>query len=178
MLPRGLPVGIVIVQHMPRGFTGPFAQRLNGLCQITVKEATEGDLVEPGIALIAPAGQQTTVARRSATKGIIHLSPEPNNTPHIPSVDVMMLSVSESFSALAMGIIMTGMGSDGCAGMAAIARKSGITVGQDEATCAVYGMPKSCAESGSLQRVVPLREIPEQILQAVHYQKAHAASTS
>ena len=169
MLPSDLPVGLVVVQHMPRGFTGPFAQRLDKLCQIRVREAAEGDAVEPGLVLIAPAGHQLTVLRNSNRKGIVHLSSEPNNTPHIPSVDVMMLSLSESFGALTMGVIMTGMGSDGCAGMTAIAKKSGITIGQDEATCTVYGMPKSCADAGTLQRLVPLREIPAQILQAVRY---------
>ena len=171
MLPADLPVGVVIVQHMPRGFTGPFANRLNGLCQVSVREAKHGDLVEPGIVLIAPAGQQLTVSKRTPLQGIVYLGSQPDNTPHIPSVDVMMSSVADSFGSLSMGIIMTGMGSDGCDGMKAIASKSGITVGQDEATCTVYGMPKSCADAGSLQRVVPLREIPAQILQALRYRK-------
>jgi two-component system chemotaxis response regulator CheB len=171
MLPKALPVGILVVQHMPKGFTRPFAHRLDGLCEVSVREASQGDRIEPGVVLIAPAGQQLTVSKRNAIEGVIHLSSEPANTPHIPSVDVMMHSVAESYGALAMGIIMTGMGTDGTAGMAAIAAKSGITVGQNEATCTVYGMPKSCAEAGLLQQVVPLRDIPSQILQAVHYRK-------
>jgi two-component system chemotaxis response regulator CheB len=172
MLPADLPVGVVIVQHMPRGFTGPFANRLNNLCQISVREAKKGDLIERGVVLIAPAGQHLTVARRSCSQGIVQLASQPDNTLHMPSVDVMMMSVAESFGSQAMGIIMTGMGSDGCNGMKAIAGKSGVTVGQDEASCTVYGMPKSCAETGSLQTVVPLREIPNQILRAVHYRKS------
>lgn len=171
MLPADLPVGVVIVQHMPPGFTGPFANRLNSLCKISVREAKRGDLVERGIVLIAPAGQQLSVARRSGSQGVVQLASQPDNTPHMPSVDVMMTSVAESFGSQAMGIIMTGMGTDGCRGMKAIADKSGLTVGQDEASCTVYGMPKSCAESGSLQAVVSLHDIPAQILQAVRYRK-------
>ncbi len=171
MLPADLPAGVVIVQHMPPGFTGPFANRLNGLCKISVREAKKGDLVERGVVLIAPAGQHLTVARRSSSQGLVQLSSQPDSTLHIPSVDVMMTSVAESFGSQAMGIIMTGMGSDGCDGMKAIASKSGVTVGQDEASCTVYGMPKSCAESGSLQTVVSLQEIPNQILRAVRYRK-------
>ena len=171
MLPADLPVGVVIVQHMPPGFTGPFANRLNGLCKISVREAKNDDIVERGVVLIAPAGQQLTVKRRSSSQGVVQLASQPDNTLHMPSVDVMMMSVAETFGSHAMGIILTGMGSDGCLGMKAIASKSGLTVGQDEASCTVYGMPKSCAESGSLQAVVPLQDIPAQILRAVRYRK-------
>lgn len=110
-----------------------------------------------------------TVARRSPTLVDIHLSTSPEGTLHTPSVDVMMLSVAQSYGAHAMGVIMTGMGADGVRGMQAIAQQGGLTIGQDEASCAVYGMPRSCAESGVLQRVVPLLCIPEQILFATRY---------
>jgi len=99
------------------------------------------------------------------------ISSTPSDVIHIPSVDIMMLSVAEVFRSLAMGIIMTGMGADGALGMQAIHREGGLTVGQDEATCAVYGMPRACAEMGILQRVVPLNEIPKQILSALGYRK-------
>jgi len=164
-------VAVLIVQHMPPGFTGPFARRLDNLCQVTVKEAGHNDEIQPGIVYIAPAGQHMTVARGGSSKGAIRLSQAPENTLHRPSVDVMMLSVAEAFRSLAMGIILTGMGADGVHGMRAIAQAGGLTVGQDEASCTVYGMPRSCAEAGVLQRVVPLAQIPEQILLATRYRK-------
>jgi two-component system, chemotaxis family, protein-glutamate methylesterase/glutaminase len=169
MLPADLPVGILIVQHMPKGFTGPFARRLDNLCKVSVREAAHDETIVPGVVYIAPAGQHLTVRRRTPSKVTIHLSNTPEGTLHTPSVDVMMLSVAEVFQALSMGVIMTGMGADGLQGMRAIAKAGGLTVGQDEASCTVYGMPRSCAETGILQRVVPLTQIPEQIVHATQY---------
>ena len=169
LLPRDLSVPILIVQHMPPGFTAPFAQRLNGLCAVTVREASQGEPVLPGVVYIAPAGMHMTVERSSDSLGLICLDPRPQNYPHMPSVDVLMGSAAKNFGNSTMGIIMTGMGSDGVQGMRAIHRQGGLTVGQDEATCIVYGMPRACAELGILQRVVPLSQIPAQILQATNY---------
>ena len=171
MLPADLPVGVLIVQHMPPGFTGPFARRLDNLCKISIREATAEETIEPGVVYIAPAGLHMTVARKTTSKVAIRLSPQPDNSLHRPSVDVMMLSVAEVFRSLCMGIIMTGMGADGVLGMKAIAGAGGFTLGQDEPSCTVYGMPRSCAEAGVLQRVVSLAQIPEQILQATRYRK-------
>jgi len=171
MLPADLPVGILIVQHMPPGFTGPFARRLDRLCKITVREAEHGDRITPGTVLIAPAGQHATVTRPSPSELSIRLSSSPLGALHIPSVDVTMLSVAETCRALSMGIIMTGMGSDGLQGMKAIAHQGGLTLGQDQSSSVVYGMPRSCAEAGILQRVVPLAAIPEQIMLATGYRQ-------
>ncbi len=171
MLPADLSVGVLIVQHMPPGFTGPFARRLDNLCKVTVREAQTEEIIEPGVVYIAPAGQHMTVARKTTSKVAIRLSHLPDNTLHRPSVDVMMLSVAEVFRSLCMGIIMTGMGADGLQGMKAIAGAGGFTLGQDEPSCTVYGMPRSCAEGGVLQRVVPLDHIPEQIVLATRYPK-------
>lgn len=168
-LPADLPIAVLAVQHMPPGFTAPFAKRLDGLSKVRIREARQGEAVEPGTVLIAPAGQQTTVYTNGGSKVSICLSDTPHDTPHKPSVDVTMASVAEVFGRHSMGIILTGMGSDGLQGMSAIRAAGGITIGQDEATCAVYGMPRCCAESGVLQRVVPLSEVPRQILQALHY---------
>jgi two-component system chemotaxis response regulator CheB len=165
-LPAELAAGIVIVQHMPIGFTGPFAERLHGLSRITIREATQGSPIEPGVALVAPAGWQTTVVGRAGNRLTIHLAKTPSDTPHIPSVDVMMCSVAEACGPRAMGIIMTGMGSDGLHGMEAIFDGGGLTVGQDEASCAVYGMPRACAEAGVTKLVVPLQRIPNEIVWA------------
>ncbi|MFZ0286626.1 MAG: chemotaxis response regulator protein-glutamate methylesterase [Terriglobales bacterium] len=173
LLPRDLAVGVLVVQHMPVGFTGPFANRLNQLCQVEVKEATHDQIIEAGVVYIAPAGRHLTVMRRSSAKVVVRLSASPEDTLHRPSVDVMMLSVAEVFGPLAMGVIMTGMGADGVQGMKAIGKAGGLTVGQDEASCTVYGMPRSCAEAGVLQRVVSLTQIPGEILQATHYHEHH-----
>lgn len=168
LLPPDLPAGIVIVQHMPPGFTGPFAARLNGLCRINVKEAEPDDLVESGSVLIAPAGWHATLYRRTHSRHAIRLSKAPSGTLHMPSVDVLMLSAAEVLRSLAMGVILTGMGNDGEAGIKAIHDAGGRTIGQDEATCIVYGMPRACALAGTLSKVSPLLKIPEEIVAAVH----------
>lgn len=175
MFPQNLPVPIVIVQHMPVGFTGPFAHRLDNLCKLTVREAGHEEVLQPGSAYIAPAGQQLLVVRRGP-KVVTRISTQPSNSLHIPSVDVMMLSIAEAFRALAMGIIMTGMGNDGALGMQAIFREGGLTLGQDESTCTVWGMPRACAEMGILKRVAPLLAIPQEVLKAINYRPRPAAA--
>jgi two-component system chemotaxis response regulator CheB len=171
-LPPDLSVPIVVVQHMPPGFTEPFARRMNTLCAAAVREATHGEDAKPGVIYIAPAGCHTTLERTGHHRITISLSTQPERQLHIPSADVMMQSVASAFGSSAMGIIMTGMGSDGAQGMSAIHRAGGLTVGQDELTCAVYGMPRVCAEMGILDRVVPLAQIPYEIMQATNYRKA------
>jgi two-component system chemotaxis response regulator CheB len=169
LLPSDVNVPILVVQHMPPGFTGPFARRLDNLCRVHVAEAQAGDILQPGVVYIAPAGWHLTVVRRTLSKVAVHLSHSPEHYFHMPAVDVMMMSVAGVFHASALGVIMTGMGSDGLVGMQAIAREGGMTIGQDEASCAVYGMPRSCAEAGILHRVSGLMELPRQILQATRY---------
>lgn len=165
--PRDFPVPILIVQHMPAGFTGPYAQRLDALCAIAVREASARELIQPATAYIAPAGLHMRVERRlSDSRAIIALDPQPDDVLHIPSVDVLMKSVAAFYGTNALGVIMTGMGSDGAEGMKAIYSVGGLTIGQDEASCTVYGMPRACAELGILARIVPLNDIPAQILQA------------
>jgi two-component system, chemotaxis family, protein-glutamate methylesterase/glutaminase len=173
-LPADLAVPILIVQHMPAGFTAPFATRLNNLCALSVSEASQGEVIQPGAVYVAPTGFQMTVGRPSNSRTIICLSIKPENQMHIPSVDITMQSVASAFHSQAMGIILTGMGADGAEGMKAIHREGGLTVGQDEASCAVYGMPRVCAEMGILDRVVPLSQISHEILQATRYRKARA----
>jgi two-component system chemotaxis response regulator CheB len=175
LLPRDLPVPVLVVQHMPMGFTAPFANRLNATCAVSVCEASHGEVVQPGLVYIAPAGSQMTVDRPRSSQVTIRISDKPVNQLHVPSVDVMMQSVALAFRSQAMGIIMTGMGSDGAQGMNAIHREGGFTVGQDEASCAVYGMPRVCAEMGILNRVVPLSLIPQEILQATRYRKINVS---
>lgn len=159
---------MIVVQHMPPGFTAPFAKRLDGLSRVNVREALHGEALAPGTVYIAPAGQHTIVVRESS-RVLIHLTHNPSTTQHKPSVDVTMLSVAEVFGSHALGIILTGMGTDGLQGMTAIRQAGGLTIGQDEATSVVYGMPRACAEHGVLDRVVPLQNVTGHILQAIHY---------
>lgn len=170
-LPGDLPVPIPVVQHMPAGFTAPFAKRLNNLCAVSICEASHGESVQPGVVYIAPAGSHMTVHRPNSSRTVICLSGNRENQPHIPSVDVTMRSLAAAFRSQAMGVIMTGMGSDGAQGMSAIHNEGGFTVGQDESSCAVYGMPRVCEEMGILDRVVSLSQIPNEILQATRYRK-------
>ena len=172
LLPRDLPVPILIVQHMPVGFTAPLARRLKQLSSISVQEARDRELVQAGVAYIAPAGMHLRVRRRTPDrKVVISLDTDPLAALHIPSIDVLMKSVAEIYTDRALGVIMTGMGSDGAEGMSEIYRAGGFTIGQDEATCAVYGMPRACAELGVLSRMVPLTDIPAQILEATRQRK-------
>ena len=176
-LPEDLPVPIVVVQHMPPGFTAPFAERLNQLCPISIREAAHGEMVHPGVVYIAPAGSHLTVSRLTESRTVIFLSDKREDKQHIPSIDIMMQSTASAFRSQAMGIIMTGMGSDGAQGMSAIHREGGFTLGQDEASCTVYGMPRVCTEMGILDRIVPLGQIPNEILQAASYRKDRVLRT-
>jgi two-component system chemotaxis response regulator CheB len=166
-LPGDLPAAIVIVQHMPVGFTGPFARRLNSLCDLKIQEATADQALEPGCALIAPAGFHLTFARRTHSKYTVCLSNSRNGFLHMPSVDVMMKSAAEVFEAPTIGVILTGMGADGAEGMKALHARKALTIGQDERTCVVYGMPRACAEMGILNRSVALDQIASEIEKAV-----------
>ena len=159
------------MQHMPIGFIGPLAERLDSVCHLQVHEARERDLIKPGHVYMAPAGKHMTVRRHSPSEVFVQFSLSPAGGFHIPSADVMMSSVAEVFRSAAMGIVLTGMGNDGAAGMQAIFRGGGLTIGQDQASCVVYGMPRACAESGVLSEVVALGDIPLHILEAVRYQK-------
>ncbi len=168
-LPADLGVGVLVVQHMPPGFTGPLANRLNTIGKVKVLEAVNEQPIEPGHVLIAPAGFQMQAYKRSASQYSVRVSREPNHTLHIPSVDVTMLSVAETFGARSCGVILTGMGNDGSKGMRAIFEKGGITIGQDEASCVVYGMPKACADLNVLRRVVPLAHMSDEIALATRH---------
>lgn len=169
LLPGDLPVPILVVQHMPPGFTEPFARRLNGLCALGVQEASHGQLLEPRTVSIAPAGWQTTV-HRSGAKLAVTLSKEPAGMLHMPSVDVMMLSVAETCGIHAVGLILTGMGSDGERGMRALHSCGALTIGQDERSCAVYGMPRACAEQGTLHSILSLDDIARELVRALSLQ--------
>lgn len=160
-LPRMCP-GIVIVQHMPEKFTAAFANRLNSLCQIHVKEAKNNDDVIPGQALIAPGGRHMLL-RRNGTQYYVEVVDGPLVNRHRPSVDVLFRSVAKSAGASALGVIMTGMGDDGAAGLLEMRNAGALTVGQDEESCVVYGMPKEAVKRGGVAKVVPLSAIAREI---------------
>jgi two-component system chemotaxis response regulator CheB len=166
-LPGDLPAAVIIVQHMPVGFTGPFARRLNSLCDLRIEEAKADQVLEPGCVLIAPAGFHLTFSRKTHSKYAICLSNARNGLLHMPSVDVMMKSAAEVFEGPTIGVILTGMGADGAEGMKALHARGALTVGQDERTCVVYGMPRACAEMGILNKSVPLDQVAAEIVRAV-----------
>jgi two-component system chemotaxis response regulator CheB len=164
-LPRSLP-GLVIVQHMPAGFTRLFAERLNELGELEVKEAEDGDAVRPGRALVAPGGLQMALAP-SGSGYVVRVKPGERVNGHCPSVDVLMLSVARHAGARSVGVLLTGMGNDGAAGMKAIRDAGGGTIAQDEGTSIVYGMPREAYLCGGAANIVPLPNIPRQILTLV-----------
>ncbi len=161
-LPRVCP-GIVIVQHMPEKFTAEFANRLNGLCEIEVREGQNNDRVVPGRAIIAPGGAHMMM-RRSGAQYSVEIMNGPLVNRHRPSVDVLFRSVAKCAGANALGVIMTGMGDDGAAGLAEMRKAGARTLGQNEDSCVVYGMPKEAMKRGGVEREVPLGAIAREIL--------------
>ena len=168
-MPADCP-GIVIVQHMPENFTRMFAERLNGLCQITVKEAEHNDPVLPGHAYIAPGGKHLWV-KRDEDQLLCKLSTEPPMNLHRPSVDFLFLSCAKFIGGDAVGVIMTGMGRDGARGMLEMKAKGAWTVAQDEATSVIFGMPREAIELGAVEEVAPLNRLREKALAAATRRK-------
>lgn len=164
-LPHNINAGIVIVQHMPPGFTKSLSERLNQLSEITVKEAENNDIIMNGVAYIAPGDRHLLVKEEAGGKLIINLSDEPPKGGHKPAVNVMMHSVSKISSKKLIGVIMTGMGADGTEGMLEVKKSQKMhIIAQNEETCIVYGMPKSVVEKGIADEVVPLEKISESII--------------
>jgi two-component system, chemotaxis family, protein-glutamate methylesterase/glutaminase len=174
-LPANLPAAVLIVQHMPIGFTAPFARRLNSLSQVRVEEAVADQVLEPGRVLIAPAGFHSAVYRKTASRCAVRLTQDRQEKLHMPSVDLMMLSVAETCGPSAIGVILTGMGADGCLGMQALHKSGAWTIGQDEASCVVYGMPRACAEVHALDRTSPLGAVASEIVKALPRATARSA---
>lgn len=164
-LPADVP-GIVVVQHMPEHFTAAFAQRLDGLCKIRVKEGADGDKVVPGLALIAP-GNKHMLLKRQGSEYYIEVKDGPLVSRHRPSVDVLFRSAARYAGKNAVGVIMTGMGDDGAQGLKEMHDSGAFTIAQDEATCVVFGMPGEAIKKGGVDKVVPLQDIPNVICQTV-----------
>ena len=166
-IPADFPAGIVIVQHMPKTFTKPFAERLNNICSLEVREAVDGDEIKPGRVLVAPGGSQFRVVKKTITSNVVKLSPNVENHPHAPSADIMLQSVAALYAERSIGVILTGMGHDGLEGMKAIKAAKGRTVAQNEGSCVVYGMPKAVVDAGCAEKVVALNKVVGEIMNMV-----------
>jgi two-component system chemotaxis response regulator CheB len=161
-LPLDAP-GFVVVQHMPEVFTADFAERLNQLCAVDVREAKDGDRVRPGLVLIAP-GNRHTMINRNGAQYVVRVVDGPLVARHRPSVDVLFRSVAQATGANAVGVIMTGMGDDGADGLLEMKKAGASTIAQDEQTCVVFGMPKVAIDRGAVDEVLPLHRIAHAIL--------------
>ncbi len=162
-LPPDCP-GILIAQHMPEAFTNAFAKRLDGLCRISVKEATNGERILPGHAYIAP-GHSHLLLKRSGANYVTELNDGPPVNRHRPSVDVLFRSAANNAGKNAIGIILTGMGKDGAAGMLEMKQAGAYNFSQDETSCVVFGMPKEAIASGGVDEVVPLKDIARHVME-------------
>ena len=167
--PANMP-GIVIVQHMPPGFTKHFSDNLNEICEMDVQEAKTGDRVMPGRVLIAPGGKHMTV-RRSGGIYLVDCQEGENVNGHCPSVDVLFHSVARYVAGNAVGVILTGMGGDGADGLLAMRQAGARTIAQDEATCVVFGMPKVAIDRGGVEKIGPLDTIPQMIVSTLGGEK-------
>lgn len=174
-LPGDFPGSIIVVQHMPEGFTSMFANRLDESCAINVKEAQSGDLLIAGRALICPGDRHIKVHRMPLGNTVV-LTEDPRVNGHRPSADTLFRSVANEFGSRAIGVLMTGMGEDGAAGLGLIKNAGGLTIAQSEESCVVFGMPKAAIERGYATRIVPLDMLantlagqcnPERIARAV-----------
>lgn len=167
-MPANSP-GIVMVQHMPPGFTSAYAERLNGLCKIQVREAKDGDSVLPGVALLAP-GDYHMLLKREGSKYYVRIKNGPQVWHQRPAVDVLFKSVSESAGKNALGVILTGMGRDGAMGMSMMKNAGAVNIAQDEKSCIVFGMPKAAIETGAVDYIDDLESIPDRIMSILNKQ--------
>jgi two-component system chemotaxis response regulator CheB len=154
-LPASFPLPVVVVQHMPAGFTRPFAERLDALCRLQVAEAVEGERLLPGRVRVAPAGRHLRVTPNLA----VILAAEPADAKHIPSIDLTLKSAARARPGRVLGILLTGMGEDGADGMVTVRAGGGLTIAESEASCVVYGMPRAAWSRGGADYLLPLPEI-------------------
>ena len=163
--------GIVVTQHMPPGFTTMYAKRLNTKCSLNVKEAETGDIILPGRVLLAPGSKQMTVYKDSDSLFKVKCFQGAKVSGHCPSVDVLFNSVAENVKSNAIGVILTGMGADGATGLLLMRTKGAETIGQNEESCVVYGMPKVAYQTGAVKYQLPLNAIPKKIYQLLDASK-------
>jgi len=165
-LPRALASTILVVQHMPAGFTRSLADRLDQRSALPVREAQDGEALQRGVVLVAPGGLHMKLRKRG-THTRVWLDAEPRSSLHRPSVDVLMASVARAYGPRSMGIVLTGMGADGVEGLRAIREAGGRTLAESQETCVIYGMPKAAVEAGVVDRTAPLPRVADEILAAV-----------
>jgi two-component system chemotaxis response regulator CheB len=158
-LPKDFPAGIVIIQHMPPGFTKPLAERMNKNSHLTVKEAEKGDEIAPGLALVAPGGNHLFLKHNNRHNVVVCIDPEPSHTIHIPSIDITFMDVAEIYRERSLGVLLTGMGKDGVQGLEKIKSYGGRSIAEDESTCVVFGMPEVAIKRGIVDKVVPVYDI-------------------
>jgi two-component system chemotaxis response regulator CheB len=166
-LPADFPASIVIAQHMPQAFTGPFAKRLDGLCKISVKEAEDGDRLKPGCAYVAPGGRHL-VLKQMISRVDLRISAEPASALYKPSANVLISSVAEAVGRRALGVILTGMGNDGMEGIRALKDKGGRALAQSDGTCVVYGMPKAIVDAGLSDEIVDIDDMAQAIMNNIY----------
>jgi two-component system chemotaxis response regulator CheB len=167
VLPPDFPVPVAIVLHMPVGYTELYARKLNDISKLNVKEAQEGDEMLPGRVFIAPAGRHLLVKKTHQGKLVAHIDARPFDTPHRPSVDVLFESAANELGENVIGVVMTGMGSDGKEGSAWIKAKGGKIICESEETCVVYGMPRSVVEAGLCDIQLPLYDIANKLTEII-----------
>jgi two-component system chemotaxis response regulator CheB len=165
-LPAALPATVLVVQHIPRGFTHSLAERLDARSAIPVREAQDGDPVVAGGVLLAPAGIHSRLGREGGAVRV-RLDEEPREALHRPSADVLMASAARLYERRAIGIVLTGMGADGTEGLRAIRAAGGLTLAESAETCVIYGMPKAAVEAGVVDRIVPIDRMAEELLRAL-----------
>lgn len=164
-LPQNFPIPIVLVQHMPENFTKAFAERLNKQCKIEVREAVDGDLLAPGLALLAPGGKQLMLDKRNG--GCVRVLPDDDRVNYKPSLDITFGSAANCYGDKALGVVLTGMGSDGCKGAGLLKDAGSQLWSQDEASSVIYGMPMAVARAGYTDRVLSLKEIGPRLAREV-----------
>lgn len=162
-LPADFPASIVIAQHMPAAFTGPFAQRLDGVSKIKVKEAEPGDVLKPGVAFVAPGGKHVVLDQKVSRVDVV-VTDEPADALYKPSANVLISSVADAVGKRGLSVILTGMGNDGCEGVRDLKAKGGRSLAQSDSTCVVYGMPKAIVDEKLADEVVDLDDIAEAIM--------------
>ncbi len=165
-LPHDFSAPVLISQHMPKGFTGPLAERLDKLSEIRIKEAENGDILEPGKVFICPGGAHM-ILRDKGQKCYILLKEATYEDKYVPSVDIMMTSAAEHYGSKTMGVILTGMGNDGKKGMLEIKSKGGYTIAESEETAVVFGMPGEVINTGAVDKVLPLPDVPGELIKIV-----------
>jgi two-component system chemotaxis response regulator CheB len=166
-LPQNFPASILIAQHMPATFTGPFAKRLDAQCAVSVKEAEHGERIQPGWVYIAPGGKHMLLERHGATPELT-ITPEPTSELYKPSATILMNSVAHVNPGRTLGVILTGMGSDGCIGIKTLKGNGGYILAQSEASCVVYGMPKAVVDAGLADQIIDIENMATAISSAVH----------